>query len=58
MAEAEAGLFKADGFEAGHHLGTEVPADQILEMVEAGAFDVALLVGAGSSRWLENLLLG
>ena len=57
VAATEVALFKAEGFEADQHLGTGVPAQQILELVKAGGYDITML-GAGSSRWLENLLLG
>jgi nucleotide-binding universal stress UspA family protein len=57
VAATEVALFKAEGFEADQHLGTGVPAEQILELVKAGGYDITML-GAGSSRWLENLLLG
>ena len=57
VARTEVALFKAEGFEADHHLGTGIPAEQILELVKAGGYDITML-GAGSSRWLENLLLG
>jgi nucleotide-binding universal stress UspA family protein len=57
VAATEVALFKDEGFEADQHLGTGVPAEQILELVKAGRYDITML-GAGSSRWLENLLLG
>jgi len=57
VARTEVALFKAEGFEADQHLGTGIPAEQILELVKAGGYDITML-GAGSSRWLENLLLG
>lgn len=57
VAASEVALFKAEGFEADQYLGTGVPAEQILELVKAGGYDITML-GAGSSRWLENLLLG
>lgn len=57
VARTEVALFEAEGFKADQHLGTGVPAEQILELVKAGRYDITML-GAGSSRWLENLLLG
>jgi nucleotide-binding universal stress UspA family protein len=57
VASTEVALFEAEGFGADQHLGTGVPAEQILELVKTGGYDITML-GAGSSRWLENLLLG
>lgn len=57
VALEEVARFEEAGFKADHHIGIGVPAGQILEKVEQGDYDVAVL-GAGSSSWLGNLLLG
>lgn len=56
MAETELAALQADGFEADTSLGSGVPALQILEKIKEGNYDIALL-GAGSTRWLDNFLL-
>ena len=57
VAETELAALQADGFEADSYLGSGVPALQILEKIKDGNYDIALL-GAGSTRWLDNFLLG
>jgi nucleotide-binding universal stress UspA family protein len=57
VAAEEVGLFEAAGFRAGSHLGSGIPAEQVLEQLEKGSYEVAML-GAGSTRWLDNMLLG
>ncbi|MEX2588306.1 MAG: universal stress protein [Actinomycetota bacterium] len=49
--------FEQEGFEADYHLGVGVPAEQILQKVKSGSYDLTAM-GAGSSSWLGNLLLG
>lgn len=56
VADAENQLFRALGFEVDSLLATGIPAQQILEGVREG-YDVTVL-GAGSTSWLGNLLLG
>ena len=57
LAHSEVSLFRDAGFDADFEVGSGVPAQQILEKVRNGSYDVTVL-GAGSTRWLENLLLG
>jgi nucleotide-binding universal stress UspA family protein len=57
VAEAELANFRSEGFEADSHLGSGVPALQILERVTEGGYEVVAL-GAGSTKWVDNLLLG
>jgi nucleotide-binding universal stress UspA family protein len=57
VAETELANFQSGGFEADSHLGSGVPALQILERVEEGGYELVAL-GAGSTKWLDNLLLG
>ena len=57
LAHSEMSLFHDAGFNADLKIGSGAPAHQILEEIRNGSYDVAVL-GAGSSRWLENLLLG
>ena len=57
VAEQELSHFRADGFEVDSHLGSGVPATQIIQMVESGKYSVAAM-GAGSTKWLDSLLLG
>jgi nucleotide-binding universal stress UspA family protein len=57
IAEVEVAAFKAEGFKVESRTGSGVPADQILEAAAEGNYDIVLL-GAGSSSWLGNLLLG
>lgn len=57
VAEIEVAAFRTDGFDVEKHIGSGVPAQQILERTKEGNFDIILL-GAGSSSWLGNLLLG
>jgi nucleotide-binding universal stress UspA family protein len=56
VAAEEVGLFEEAGFRADSNLGSGIPAEQILEELEKG-YGVAML-GAGSTRWLDNMLLG
>lgn len=57
VAEAELANFRSDGFEVDSHLGSGVPALQILERVAEGGYELVAL-GAGSTKWVDNLLLG
>ncbi len=57
VIETELANFRSEGFEADSHLGSGVPARQILEMVAEGGYEVVAL-GAGSTKWVDNLLLG
>lgn len=57
VAAAEVASFEQAGFQADYHLGLGVPAQQILDKVELGSYDLTVM-GAGSSNWLGNLLLG
>jgi nucleotide-binding universal stress UspA family protein len=57
IAAVEVAAFRGDGFTVDSHIGSGVPADQILEVAREGNYDLTLL-GAGSSSWLGNLLLG
>ena len=57
VAAAEVALFEEAGFQADSHVGSGIPAEQVLEMLEKGSYDLALM-GAGSTRWLDNMLLG
>lgn len=57
VGKAEVAAFEAAGFDAGLTLGSGVPAAQILEQVKTGGYQVTVM-GAGSSRWLDNFLLG
>ncbi|HYN99686.1 MAG TPA: hypothetical protein VEU28_08455 [Actinomycetota bacterium] len=53
VAETELAALQADGFEADTSLGSGPPE---LEKIKEGNYDIALL-GAGSTRWLDNFLL-
>lgn len=57
VASQEVARFEQEGFKADYHLGVGVPAGQILDQVELGSYDLTAM-GAGSSSWLGNLLLG
>lgn len=57
VADLELEAFRAGGFTAEASAASGVPAVQILEMLAKQRYDVTLM-GAGSSRWLDNLLLG
>lgn len=57
VASQEVARFEQEGFKADYHLGVGVPAGQILDQVELGSYDLTVM-GAGSSSWLGNLLLG
>src|SRR5687768_711157 len=57
VAETELANFRSNGFEADSHLGSGVPALQILEKVAEGGYELVAL-GAGSTKWVDNLLLG
>lgn len=57
VAEQEVAALQAEGFSAEASVGSGVPAAQILEKIAAERYDVTVM-GAGSSRWLDNLLLG
>lgn len=57
VASAELDNFHAAGFQADVHLGSGMPAAQILDKIRDGGYDLGVM-GAGSSRWLDNYLLG
>ncbi len=57
LAKTELAAFKAAGFEADSRLGSGVPALQILEQMDQGGYELAVL-GAGSAKWMNNMLLG
>lgn len=57
LAEAEMAAFRAGGFETDSRIGSGVPALQILEAIDQGGYELAVL-GAGSAKWMNNLLLG
>lgn len=57
VASEEVARFEQEGFKADYYLGAGIPAGQILDQVELGSYDLTAM-GAGSSSWLGNLLLG
>ncbi|MBW3590746.1 MAG: universal stress protein [Actinobacteria bacterium] len=57
VASEEVARFEQEGFKADYHLGVGVPAGQILDQIELGSYNLTAM-GAGSSSWLGNLLLG
>lgn len=57
VASQEVARFEQEGFKADYHVGGGVPAGQILDQIELGSYDLTAM-GAGSSSWLGNLLLG
>lgn len=57
VASQEVARFEQERFKADYHLGVGVPAGQILDQIELDSYDLTAM-GAGSSSWLGNLLLG
>ena len=57
LAGIEVAAFQEEGFQVDFRIGSGIPAEQILELVRSGDYAITLL-GAGSSSWLGNLLLG
>lgn len=57
VASEEVERFDSDGFKVNSIVGLGVPAEQILNEAKSSRYDV-IVMGAGSSSWLGNLLLG
>ncbi|HEX2053315.1 MAG TPA: universal stress protein [Actinomycetota bacterium] len=57
VAEDVAAEFRSAGFSAETVVGHGVPAAQVLEQLHAAEYGLVAL-GAGSTRWLDNVLLG
>jgi nucleotide-binding universal stress UspA family protein len=57
VSESEVAAFRAEGFDVDSIVGSGVPAEQIVDQVKAGDYDIAAM-GAGSAKWVDNYLLG
>lgn len=57
VASAEVARFEEAGIRADSNIGVGIPAGQILDKGERGGYDITAM-GAGSTSWLGNLLLG